>query len=84
MLAKIFRIIKDDEPSHWAPYDGWLQAHGRRMPKWWERAVDSYIHSELLMLKLPVLFVAPWLGRRTSWPDEGDANRARLTLLPAE
>ena len=83
-LTKIFRIIKDDEPSHWAPYDDWLEAHGRRMPKWWERAVDRYIHSELLMLKLPVLFVAPWLGRRTSWPDEADAGRAGPVLLPAE
>ena len=25
-LMKIFRIIKKDEPSHWAPYDGWLKA----------------------------------------------------------
>ena len=27
-LTKIFRIIEQDEPSHWAPYDGWLDAHG--------------------------------------------------------
>ena len=26
MLTKIFRIIEQDEPSHWAPYDG-LAAH---------------------------------------------------------
>ncbi len=84
MLIKIFRIIKEDEPSHWAPYDEWLKDHGRRMPKWWERAVDSYIHSELLALKIPVLFVAPWLRRRTSWPDETDAERTWLSLQPAE
>jgi hypothetical protein len=83
-LTKIFRIIEDDEPSHWAPYDGWLEKHGKRMPKWWERAIDSYIHSELLMLKLPVLFLSPWLRRRTSWADELDAQRFGPSPLPAE
>src|SRR5262245_61527671 len=57
-LIKIFNIIKQDEPSHWAPYDGWLRVHGKRDPKWWERAIDSFIHSELLFLKLPVLFLS--------------------------
>lgn len=84
MLTKIFRIIEDDEPSHWEPYDRWLEAHGKRMPKWWERAIDSYIHSELLILKLPVLFLSPWLVRRTSWADEVDAGRSGLSPLPAE
>ena len=83
-LTKIFRIIEEDEPSHWAPYDGWLHVHGKRMPRWWERAIDSYIHSELLMLKLPVLFVSPWLRRRTSWADEADAERSGLTPVPAK
>ncbi len=84
MLTKIYRIIKEDEPSHWAPYDDWLEAHGKRMPKWWERAIDGYIHSELLMVKIPVLFVSPWLRRRTFWPDEADPDRAGLSPLPAE
>jgi hypothetical protein len=83
-LTKIFRIIEDDEPSHWAPYDGWLEAHGKRMPRWWERAIDSYIHSELLMLKLPVLFLSPWLRRRTNWADELDARRFGPSPIPAE
>src|SRR4030095_7468510 len=39
-LMKIFRIIHQDEPTHWAPYDAWLKGNGRRPPKWWERAVD--------------------------------------------
>jgi hypothetical protein len=71
-LMKIFRVIEKDEPSHWAPYEGWLKAHGRRDPKWWERAVDSLIHSELMFLKLPILFFNPKLGRRTEWADERD------------
>jgi len=71
-LMRIFRIIEKDEPSHWAPYDGWLKANGRREPKWWERTIDGFIHSELIFLKLPVLFLNPWLKRRTAWADESE------------
>lgn len=72
VLMRIFRIIRQDEPSHWAPYDGWLQRNGKRDPKWWERAVDTFIHSELLFLKLPVLFLNPFVRRRKDWPDAND------------
>ena len=72
-LMKIFRIIKEDEPSHWQPYDGWLRANGKREPKWWERLIDTFIHSELLFLKLPILFVTPGLPRRTEWADAREA-----------
>jgi len=75
-LMKIFRIIRKDEPSHWEPYDGWLKVNGRREPKWWERGVDAFIHSELLLLKLPVLFLHPRLGRRTDWPDDREVEAA--------
>jgi hypothetical protein len=75
-LMKIFRIIERDEPSHWAPYDAWIAAHGGRLPKWWERRIDGFVHSELLFLKLPLLFVSPRLSRRSSWPDEQDALAA--------
>jgi hypothetical protein len=68
-LMKIFRIIKQDEPSHWAPYEGWLRANSRREPRWWERAIDTFIHSELLFLKLPVLFLSLGMKRRDDWPD---------------
>lgn len=71
-LIKIFKIIEKDEPSHWAPYDGWLKANGKRDPKWWERAIDTFIHSELLFLKLPVLFLNPWVKRRAEWQDAHD------------
>jgi len=68
-LMKIFRVVEKDEPSHWAPYDGWLKANGKREPKWWERAVDTFIHSELLLLKLPILFLNFGLRRRDEWAD---------------
>jgi hypothetical protein len=72
-LMKIFRIIEQDEPSHWAPYEDWLSANGCRQAGWWERIVDGFVHGELLFLKIPLLFVNPWLGRRAVWPDEQDA-----------
>lgn len=73
MLIKIFRIIEQDEPSHWAPYEEWLRVHGRRPPNWWERLIDQFIHGELLFLKLPLLFMTPRLTRHSSWPDEQGA-----------
>lgn len=84
-LVRIFEVIRRDEPSHWAPYDGWLREHAKRAPKWWERAVDGFIHSELLLLKLPILFLNPFVRRREDWADDGerDADRYRDRLLPA-
>jgi hypothetical protein len=76
-LIKIFRIIKKDEPSHWEPYDGWLRSNGKRDPKWWERAIDTFIHSELLFVKLPFLFVNPRLRRRDDWPDSNENTEFR-------
>lgn len=69
VLMRIFTIIRKDEPSHWAPYETWLRKNGRRDPQWWERAIDSFVHSELLFFKLPFLFLNPWIGRRAAWPD---------------
>jgi hypothetical protein len=82
VLMKIFRIIEKDEPSHWAPYDGWLRANGKRDPKWWERAVDGFIHSELLFMKLPVLFLNPWLPRRADWADAHDPAEVKASAVP--
>jgi hypothetical protein len=83
VLTRIFRIIHKDEPSHWAPYDGWLKAHARRDPKWWERAVDGVVHSELLFVKLPLLFLNPFIARRRDWADAQDSPAPTLEALPA-
>jgi len=72
VMMKIFQVVHRDEPSHWAPYDGWLKANGKRDPKWWERAIDTFIHSELLFLKLPILFLNVRMPRRTDWADAHD------------
>ena len=82
-LIKIFRIIELDEPSHWAPYDHWLQAYGGREAAWWERAIDSFIHAELLFIKLPFLFLNPWLKRRTRWADDQDPAEPLASPIPA-
>jgi hypothetical protein len=82
VLMKIFRIIEKDEPSHWAPYDGWLKANGKRDPKWWERGIDSFIHSELLFLKLPVLFVNFRVKRRTAWQDADEPAEVKASPVP--
>ena len=83
MLTKMFRIIRVDEPRHWTPYEGWLKARAMREPVWWERAIDGFIHSELLLLKLPILFLSPRLRRRTDWADEHDAPASVSPQLPA-
>src|SRR5437763_1775340 len=81
-LTKIFKIIEQDEPSHWAPYDGWLDANGQRNAGWWERKVDGFIHSELLFLKLPFLFLHPRLKRRAKFADEADGRGQPIPPAP--
>ena len=75
-LTRIFEVVHKDEPSHWEPYDKWLKRHARREPKWWERAVDTFIHSELLILKLPILLLNPRIRRRKDWPDANENSIA--------
>lgn len=74
-LTRIFQIIRRDEPSHWEPYEGWLASAGARVPDRRERAIDGMIHSELILLKLPALFLNPRLARRTDWVDAADQTR---------
>lgn len=81
VLPRIFAIIHKDEPSHWAPYDRWLALHAGRQPRWWERMVDGFIHAELLFVKLPFLFLNPWIARRHDWPEEGDADGREIKAL---
>jgi hypothetical protein len=83
VLMKIFRIIEKDEPSHWAPYEGWLKANGKRDSKWWERGIDTFIHSELLFLKLPLLFLNFGVKRRTEWQDSHEeAAEVKASPVP--
>ncbi len=75
-LMKIFRIIEQDEPSHWEPYDGWLKAQWQARPEMvGARRSTRFIHSELLFLKLPALFLNPRLRRRSDWADSNEEPR---------
>lgn len=73
-LLKIFRVIERDEPSHWAPYEGWLRSNGGTMPSLAERLADAWVHRSLILFKLPLLYLNPWLRRRITWQDDLDAD----------
>lgn len=79
-LRKIFEIIERDEPSHWMPYEDWLQRNGRRPPRWWERLVDLRIHGELMLIRIPAIFINWRAGRREAWPDAADRTRTSLPV----
>ncbi|MBN8807066.1 MAG: ferritin-like domain-containing protein [Sphingomonas sp.] len=83
VMMRIFRIVEKDEPSHWMPYRDWLIRTGRRQAKWSERLADFWIHRELLFLKIPVLFLNPWLPRRTDWADALENEPAPRPLAVA-
>lgn len=74
ILVKIFKIVERDEPSHWQPYLQWLIRTNRPQAKLSERFVDFWIHRELLFVKLPILFLNPWLPRRRDWADAGEGE----------
>ena len=74
VLVKIFKIVERDEPSHWQPYQEWLTRTNRPQAKFSERLADFWIHRELLFIKLPLLFLNPWLPRRRQWADVGETE----------
>ena len=74
-LHKIFKVIERDEPSHWAPYQGWIEQQGGPMPSLRERLADAFVHRSLILIKLPLLYFNPWLRRRRHWYDEAAPAR---------
>ena len=82
-LKRIFDVVHRDEPSHFEPYDNWLAENQRREPSLKERWIDRMIHSELLFIKLPLMFL--WLSapRDTEWRDADESNpRPRPFSIP--
>jgi hypothetical protein len=71
-LQKIFHIVEVDEPSHWAPYEAWLKRNHGGKPRWNERVADKIVHATMLLVKLPVLYLNPFVSHRGAWPDESD------------
>jgi hypothetical protein len=72
VMHRIFRIVHEDEPSHFLPYRAWLDRQGRPVELWRERLADWSIHKMLLLNKLPSLFFAAGAARMTQWPDAGE------------
>ena len=75
-LLKIFDVIEEDEPSHWAPYEGWLKRNRGGEPRWNERIADKIVHATMLLVKLPALYLNPFVRRRGEWPDASDPATA--------
>jgi hypothetical protein len=73
VMTRIFRIIHEDEPSHFLPYCHWLEAQARPTALWNERLADWCIHKVLLLKKLPALFFDSGAKRAEVWPDAGEA-----------
>lgn len=71
-LVRIFEVIRRDEPSHWEPYQSWLEAHGGVYIPWQERVADWLVHKTLTTVKLPMLFLNQRLPRRDRWLDAGE------------
>ncbi len=69
VMMRIFRIIHEDEPSHFLPYQHWLERNAKAGPSRRERWTDFTIHKSLLLVKLPSLFVNPTARRLQAWPD---------------
>jgi hypothetical protein len=81
VMMRIFKIVEKDEPSHWQPYQDWLDRTGRPQAKWYEKLTDFWIHRELLFLKIPIVFLNPWTPRRTDWADELENEPAPRPLV---
>lgn len=75
-LKKIFQVVAVDEPSHWAPYEGWLERNQGGEPRWNERIADKIVHATMLLVKLPALYLNPFVRRRKEWPDARDLPQA--------
>lgn len=71
-LVKIFKVIRKDEPSHWQPYQYWLEENNGGRPRLNERAADFFVHRSLVFYKVPSLYLNPNLPRRRSWYDDDE------------
>lgn len=67
-LQRIFKIIERDEPSHWQPYQKWLETHGSHELTFGERVTDIITHYSLMTVRLPLLFCNPFGKRRKEFP----------------
>ena len=83
VMKRIFEVIHRDEPSHFLPYQHWLERQGRARPQWSERLADWSIHKVLMLVKLPALFFNPAPRRLERWPDEDGSVYGQRAAVPA-
>ena len=76
VMARIFSIIHADEPSHFLPYQHWLERQGTVQARWNERLADWSIHKLLMLVKLPLLYFHRGAGRLADWPDASEGPAA--------
>jgi hypothetical protein len=67
-LSNIFKIVQRDEPSHFLPYQAWLEKRGRHVPTLGERLAELRVHWWLVMVKFPSLLLNPYLRRSERYP----------------
>lgn len=79
-LMKIFKVVERDEPSHWEPYEEWLEERGLPQSRLRERGGDTAAHVVLVAVKFPLMLANPRLPRRTDWPDDGEVPRERAKV----
>ena len=76
VMTRIFTIIHADEPSHFLPYQHWLESQakvpGSAQGRWNEKLADWSIHKLLMLVKLPLLFFNTRAQRLAAWPDAGE------------
>ena len=72
VMTRIFTVIHADEPSHFLPYQYWLERQGKAQGRWNERLADWSIHKLLLLVKLPLLYFNRGAKRLAVWPDAGE------------
>lgn len=72
VMHRIFTIIHADEPSHFLPYQHWLERQGCPQGRWNECLSDWSIHKLLMLVKLPTLFFNGSAKRLLAWPDAGE------------
>ena len=62
-LLAIFEVVERDEPSHCYPYQAWLRKKGVHVPQRKEYIADLFVHWSLMLWKLPLLYLNPFLSR---------------------
>jgi hypothetical protein len=67
-LRRVLEVIRQDEPSHYEPYERWLDRNGYRGPSLPEKLVDWVVHYSIALFFIPALYLNPRLKRLAVYP----------------